>query len=224
MLDLVRLAALSLLLVGLTASANASDSEADKAATTETAAAETSEAEAGASEESEADKPNPLTVDPDLALWTAGVFFLMLSTLSYFAWNPILDALKAREQGIADDLAAAAAKHEEAKRVLTEHEARLAEASRQVRAMLEEARRDAEATKTQIVAEATAAAKAERERGVRDIAQARDAAVKLMAEQSASLALDLASRVVRQDITADRQNEIVREALGRFASGQTSNN
>ncbi|QDU88624.1 ATP synthase subunit b [Pirellulimonas nuda] len=168
--------------------------------------------------------PNPLTFDPDLALWTAAVFFVMLAVLTKFAWKPILAALKAREDGIAGDIASALQKHEEAKRVLIEHEAKLAGAAQQVREMLDEARRDAEATKSSIVAEATAAAKAERDRGVREIDQARDSAIKQMAEHSANLAIDLAARVVRQDISQDRQTEIVREAMGSFTANSPSNN
>ncbi len=168
--------------------------------------------------------PNPLTFDPDLAIWTAVVFFVMLAVLTKFAWKPILAALKAREDAIAGDIAAAHHKHEEAKRVLIEHEAKLAGAASQVREMLDEARRDAEATKTSIVAEAAAAAKSERDRGVREIEQARDAAIKHMAEHSANLAIDLAARVVRQDISPDRRTEIVREAMGRLSAGSPSNN
>ncbi len=168
--------------------------------------------------------PNPLTFDPDLAIWTAVVFFVMLAVLTKFAWKPILTALKAREEGIAGDIAAALQKHEEAKRVLIEHEAKLAGAASQVREMLDEARRDAEATKNSIVAEAAAAAKSERDRGVREIEQARDAAIKHMAEHSANLAIDLAARVVRQDISPDRRTEIVREAMGRLSAGTPSTN
>lgn len=161
---------------------------------------------------------NPVVVDPDLAIWTAGVFVIMLLVLRAFAWGPITDALDAREQAVADHLAAAAAKHEEAKGLLAAHEARLATAKDEVREMLEEARRDAEATKSQIVAEADAAASAHRERAVREIGQARDSAVRELAETSANLAVDLAGKVVQQNVSGDQQAQLVREAITKLTN------
>jgi F-type H+-transporting ATPase subunit b len=167
---------------------------------------------------------NPLVVDPDLAIWTVIIFLLLLAVLWKFAWGPIVEALDAREKVVADYVAAAEAKHEEAKGLLAAHEARLAMAKDEVREMLEEARRDAEATKSQIVVEAESAAKAHRDRAVRDIEQARDGAVRNLAETSANLAVDLAGKVVRQNLTGAQQAELVREAIGKLASSSPSKN
>jgi len=167
---------------------------------------------------------NPLLFDPDLAIWTAIVFLCLLAVLRAFAWGPIVQALDAREQTVQDHLAAAAAKHEEAKALLAAHEARLATAKDEVREMLEEARRDAEATKAQIVAEADAAARARRDRAVREIEQARDGAIRELAETSAHLAVDLASKVVRQNLSADQQADLVRDATTMLANSTPSNN
>lgn len=168
--------------------------------------------------------PNPLATDPDLAIWTLGIFLLMLFILKSMAWTPIMEGLKAREEGITGNLAAADAKHEEAKALLSEHQSKLAGTADEVRELLEEARRDAEQTKTDILAEAKSAADKERERAVRDIEQARDSAVRQLAESSAGMAIDLAAKVVQKDISSDRQGEIVKEALGRFASSNPSSN
>lgn len=172
----------------------------------------------------EAASANPLVVDPDLAIWTVIIFLLLLAVLWKFAWGPIVQALDAREKVVADYLAAAEAKHEEAKGLLAAHEARLAMAKDEVREMLEEARRDAEATKAQIVSEAEAAAKAHRDRAIRDVEQARDSAVRSLAETSANLAVDLAGKVVRQNLTGAQQAELVREAIGKLAASTPSKN
>lgn len=167
---------------------------------------------------------SPLIIDPDLAIYTVIVFLGLLFVLNRFAWGPIVQALDAREQAVQDHLASAEAKHEEAKGLLAAHEARLATAKDEVREMLEEARRDAEATKAQIVSEADAASKAHRDRAVRDIEQARDGAVRQLAETSANLAVDLAGKVVEQNLTADQQADLVREATSKLASSSPSNN
>ena len=82
--------------------------------------------------------PKPLTFDPDLAVFTAVIFLLLVGILGYFAWPTIAKALDERERKIADNIASAAAKHEEAKRLLAEHEAKLNATAGEIRAMLNE--------------------------------------------------------------------------------------
>ena len=74
------------------------------------------------------------------------------------------------------------------------------------------------------MAEARDAADAERKRALREIELAKEGAVKGLAEHSANLAIDLATQVVRQDITQERQNEIAREALARMTAAAPNNN
>jgi len=90
--------------------------------------------------------------------------------------------------------------------------------------LLEEARRDAEYTKSQILGDAKKAADIERDRAVRDVERAADLAVKSLAETSANLAVDLASKVVQQNITADQQAQLVRDALSQLSIAEPSEN
>jgi F-type H+-transporting ATPase subunit b len=159
----------------------------------------------------------------DLAIYTFVVFALLLLILGKFAWPPIVRALEERERRIADNIAAAEAKNEEAKQLLAQHEARLAAAADEVRGLLEEARRDAEHTKAQIVAEARQAAQAEHERAIRDVEQAKDVAMKQLAETSAVLAVQLASKVVEEDLSPGRQERLVREAVSRLTTTPSQN-
>src|SRR5262249_12841960 len=148
-------------------------------------------AHAEGAEEAKGGEPNPLAVDPDLAIFTLVIFLLLLAVLGKFAWPQITAALEERERKIADNIAAAEARHEDAKRVLAEHEAKLAAAAGEIRAMIDEARRDAEHTKKQIEAQGHKAAQDELDRAVREIKRARDAAVQDLAIASANVAVDL---------------------------------
>ena len=65
---------------------------------------------------------------------------------------------------------------------------------------------------------------AERDRAVRDVERAADQAMLSLAETSANLAVDLASKVVRQNVTADQQAELVRDALSQLALSEPSEN
>ena len=180
-------------------------------------------AEAAAGEEHEPDR-NPMAFDPDLAVFSAIIFLLLLAILSKFAWPTIVAALDERERKIADNIASAQALSEEAKRLLAEHQAKLDAAAGEVRALLDEARRDADVTRKRIEAEGQKAAKDELDRAVREIGRARDAAIQELAITSANVAVDLAKGVVKQEISADRQKQIVRDALGKLGAATPSKN
>ncbi len=171
--------------------------------------------------------PTPST-DPaefrgDLAIWSFAVFVLLAGLLAKFAWKPIMEGLDKREQGIADTIAATRAANEEAKSMLASYERRLAEASDEVRGMLEEARRDAEATKLAIVAEARKAADEEQSRAKREIGLATDDALSKIAERAGELAVDVAGKFLRQKISADDQQQMIRDSVASIRSTPSVN-
>ena len=168
--------------------------------------------------------PNPLGIDLDLAVWTLVVFILLFLVLKRFAWPQIVEALEERERKIADNIAAAEARHEDAKRLLAEHEAKLAAAAGEVRELLEEARRDAEHTRKSIAAKGHQDAQDELQRALREIGRAKDAAVQELAVASANVAIELAHKVIREQLTPEQQSQIIREALGKLAAAAPSKN
>lgn len=182
--------------------------------------------EAMEEESGEASGPNPLAIDPDLAIWTLVVFLVMFGILAKFAWPQIAAAVDERERRIAATIAAADARLEEAKRVLAEHEAKLAATAGEVRAMLDEARRDAESTKRKIEEDGRKAAAAEIDRAAREIERAKDGALHELAVKSANLAIELGERVVRDQlqISPEHQARIVRDALEKLGAAAANRN
>jgi F-type H+-transporting ATPase subunit b len=167
---------------------------------------------------------DPLSVDPDLAIWTVVVFVILLFVLRQFAFGPILEAIRRREGHIADQIAEAEKRHEQARQLLAEYEQKLAGAAKEVRELLDEARRDAEHTKQDILAEAKAGADAERSRALRDIEAAADAAVKSLAERSTELAVELAGKIVQAKLTKDDHARLIEEAMAKFPTATPSDN
>jgi len=170
------------------------------------------------------ENPNPLVFNVDLAIWTAVVFLVMLLVLAKFAWGPIATALDAREQGIADNIQAAEDANEDAKRLLASYEEKLAQAADEVRMLLEEARRDAEHTKQEIVAEAQKAALQERNRAVHEIETAKIQALKELAERSADNAVELAGRIVGARLSKEDHTALIQSAMTRFSEVDPSKN
>ncbi|MFM7185832.1 MAG: F0F1 ATP synthase subunit B [Planctomycetota bacterium] len=160
---------------------------------------------------------SPAWFSRDLAVWSFVVFLCLLGLLTKFAWKPIMEGLDKREEGIARQLAETRAANEEAKRMLASYERRLAEASEEVRGMLEEARRDAEGTKQAIVAEARKAADEEKVRAKHEIQLARDDALSQIAEKAGHLAVEVAGKFLRDKLGPDEQSRLVRESVASLS-------
>jgi F-type H+-transporting ATPase subunit b len=169
------------------------------------------------------DFESPAWFQTDLALWSFVVFLALLGLLTKFAWKPIMDGLAKREQGIADLISSTQAAHEDAKRLLASYERRLAEASEEVRGMLEEARRDSEATRQTIIADARKAAEEERARAHHEIGLAKDDAIAQIAEKAGSLAVEVAGKFLRDKLGPDDQSRLVRDSVASISSSPSVN-
>ncbi len=165
-----------------------------------------------------ADMDNPAEFKSDLAIWSAVVFLVLFGILWKFAWGPIASGLEKREKSIADNIAAAEQAGEEAEKLIASYESKLAGAADEVRLLLEEARRDAEHTKQQILDEAKEGAKGERDRALREIDMATDQALKTLAETSANMAVDLAGKIIHQQLKPADHRDLIKEAVDNFPS------
>lgn len=172
----------------------------------------------------EARAPDPLSVDPDLAIWTLVVFIVLLVVLKRFAWGPIIEGLDRREHSVADHIAQAERTHDQAQELLAEYERKLSAAAGEVRELLEEARRDAEHTKQEILVEAKAGAEAEKARALREIESAADAAVESLAERSVDLAVDLAGKIVQAQLSREDHVQLIQDAMAKFPAATPSRN
>lgn len=147
------------------------------------------------------------------AIWTLVIFLLVVFVLGKFAWGPILNTLQTRENFIHEALAKAKRDRDEAEGRLREYEARLAAARGEATAIVEEGRRDAEAVKRRIEADAKAEADKMIERAKREIQIATDTATQDLYRLSARLATDLAARVLGRELTPQDHERLIAEAI-----------
>lgn len=159
-------------------------------------------------------------VQGELAFWTLFVFGGLLFVLRAFAWKPLVQALDAREKHLRDSVLEATRAREQAKSLLAEHDKKLAETQIEVRSILDEARRDAERARQAMLDTATVDAQALRERAERDIARARDHALKELFEQAGVVATEVASRIVQQQLRPEDHRVLVQRALSEMGHSQ----
>jgi F-type H+-transporting ATPase subunit b len=162
----------------------------------------------------------PSEFKTDLAIWTAVVFLVLFAVLKKFAWGPLAEGLDKRENHIADQIAKAEAANRQAKDLLAGYEKKLGEAQDEVRGILEKGRRDAEQLGRQMIDKAKEEAKAEQQRAVQQIEAATSAAVKELADRSASLAVDLAGKIVQAKLSAGDHSRLIEQAVAGFVRGK----
>jgi F-type H+-transporting ATPase subunit b len=139
------------------------------------------------------------------------VFFVLAWVTMTFVWPPIMKALDDRARKIADGLAAAekgklelaeANKRVDAELAASraENQNRLAEAEKQAAALIEAAKKQAEAERTRIVAQAKAEAEQEAQR-------ARDTLRNAVAE----LAVKGAEQILKREVNAGNHAELLNQ-------------
>ncbi len=158
---------------------------------------------------------NPL-VSPELGLifWTALSFLILLFVLKKFAWKPILGAVTEREQGILDALASAEKAKLEMQNLTADNERILKEARAERENLLKEARE----IKTKMITDAKDEAQVQANNMITQaqvaIESEKKAAMAELKSHVASLSIDIAEKVVREELSnKDRQLKLVESML-----------
>ena len=150
-----------------------------------------------------------------LVFWTAITFLILLWILRKFAWKPILGAVSDREESIKDALAAAEDAKKEMQNLQADNERILKEARAERDAMLKEARE----LKEGIISDAKEQAKVEGDKMMKQAKEAieseRNAAVADIKAQVANLSVDIAEKVIKEELSdKKKQLKLVDGLLG----------
>ena len=149
-----------------------------------------------------------------LVFWMTVSFLIVVFILSKFAWGPILNSLKERETSIEDSLNAAKKAKDEVANMKSENEQLLKQARNERDMMLKEASE----TKDAIVNEARAKAQSEADRMIatarETIQNEKMAAITELKNQVATLSIEIAEKVIRQQLASDdKQKALVNDLL-----------
>ncbi len=149
----------------------------------------------------------------DLALFAFLIFGGLILVLQRFAWKPIMEALTDREnalQKVADDAAKARA---DAASLRGELDEKFAQAGDQVRQMVEEARRDGQALREEMLGRAREEIAAERDRMHRELETAKDQALQEISLRSIKLSGLLTAKVLGRQISESDHSRLLDEAI-----------
>lgn len=145
--------------------------------------------------------------------WMFIAFGVVLFILKKFAWRPILNALKEREESISAALNSAEEAKKEVAGLKANNEKIIAEARREKEAILKEAKD----LKDKIVAEAKEKAVEEAQKTIAQARQQIEAektiAINDIKKQVANLSIDIAERVIRKELSNKGEQEKMVDGL-----------
>lgn len=136
-----------------------------------------------------------------LIVWQLVIFGLLFFLLSKFAWKPIMASLQEREQSIEDALSLAAKTRQEMAELKAGNEKLIAEARAERDRVLKEAKEASEAMIAQAKAEAQKAGAEEIEKARVAFNQEKVLAVAILRKEAASLSLEIAEKVLRNQLS-----------------------
>jgi len=150
-----------------------------------------------------------------LFIWQSIIFIGLILLLKKFAWKPILDAVNEREEGIKNALLSAENARKEMHNLQSDNQRILQEARLERDAMLKDARE----MKEKMVADAKNEAQVQ---GLKMIEQAKaaiegekNAALDELKSQVASLSLEIAEKVLKEELSnKEAQVKLVEKMLG----------
>jgi F-type H+-transporting ATPase subunit b len=161
---------------------------------------------------------NPIEWRYDMTLASFVVFVLLLLLLGRFAWGSIQEGLDRREKAIAARIESAQQSADDAAEQLRLYQAKLAAATHEAQELLARARRDGEASADAIRRAAQDEAARERDRAIADIRAAKNLAVTEIGRHAADLAVKLAGRIVRRELSPQDHTAMIAEALEKLPS------
>jgi F-type H+-transporting ATPase subunit b len=150
-----------------------------------------------------------------LFFWQTVLFLALLFLLRKYAWKPILNALNDREEGIKNALDSAEKARQEMENLNADNERIIKEARAERDNLLKEARE----IKNKMIADAKEEAKTSADAMILQAQQAieneKKSAMADLKSQMASLTIDIAEKVVKEELSnKDKQLKLVEDMLG----------
>jgi F-type H+-transporting ATPase subunit b len=152
---------------------------------------------------------NPILPDMAELIWVSIAFVLLFVLMAKFGFPAIKDAMEAREDRIRTSIEEAERTRAEAATVLADYQAQLADAKAEAARIIEEARQTADSLKRDLTARAEAEAAELRQRNADQVAAERDRVMAELQGQVATLAIELAEKVVESNLDRDANMRLI---------------
>jgi F-type H+-transporting ATPase subunit b len=150
--------------------------------------------------------------------WVALLFLYLM--LRHFLYKPVSKALNDRKEKIQSDIDGAKVLKEEAESLRDDYESRINLAKKESQEIIESARKRGEELKEGILVEARKEAESIVDRARREIAREREVAFQEIKSQAGEMAILIASKIMEEQITMDKQNKLIDKFIDEVGSSK----
>lgn len=157
-----------------------------------------------------------ISVVPGLMIWTAITFLIVFFVLRKLAFKRIQGMIDKRRDRIKEALDAADSARDEARELLEQHRALIADARSQSERILAEARSDADAQRLRVKAEADSDLERRLEENRKEIEAENRRLVEQIRREVVELTLIAAEKVTGKVLDADDQRRLIDDAVGEI--------
>ena len=152
------------------------------------------------------------------AIWTLGIFLLVVLVLGKFAWGPVLALLQQREEFIHRSLADAKHDRDEADARLKEYTAKIQASRNEAAQIVEEARRDGERLREDLRTKARSEADRLIQSAERQIQLETSRALEQIRREAVDLSVMIASKIIQRNLSKEDNERLIDEALKQVES------
>ena len=165
---------------------------------------------------------NPIAPSGAEIAWGLVWFVILLAVLWKFAFPAVNNMMHNRTERIRNNIDEAQKVRDEAEQILTDYQRQLADARNESNRIIEEARQAAEQLRHDMVRRADDEVAELRRRNAEDLQIAQERAIAQLQSQVRNLAIELAEKVVGQNLDRDRNLQLVDQYIAELnATGRS---
>ncbi|MFC0525240.1 F0F1 ATP synthase subunit B [Pontibacillus salicampi] len=141
------------------------------------------------------------------------VFLVLLVLLRIFAWTPLMNVMKERENHIANEIDTAEKNRQDAERMSQEAQEELKKTRQEAHQIIEEAKKTAKEQEQDILASAREEGERLKESARQEIETEKDKAIQALQDQVATLSVQIASKVIEKELSEQDQEQLINEYI-----------
>lgn len=158
-----------------------------------------------------------ISLNPGLLIWTVFNFLIFLFLILKFGLKPMMNALKAREDSIANNLKSAQEANEKMQALLNEAQAKLQETAKEVNNLIIKGREQANEIISNAKAEAEKLRQEKLDNALREIKTAQNAAFIELKNQMAEMVIQATEKVLEEKLNDEKDMELIKKSVEKLS-------
>ncbi|WP_022794574.1 F0F1 ATP synthase subunit B [Marinococcus halotolerans] len=144
-------------------------------------------------------------------LFSLFTFVILLLLLRRFAWGPIVEQMRKRENHISNEIETAENHRQEAEKYLEEQRVEMEKAREEAQSIIETSRKTAQEQSKEIIRESHEEANRMKDNALADITREREQAVEALRAQVGQLSVLIATKIIEKELDEEEQEKLIQE-------------